>query len=977
MSSESGISQTYPHKLSNEEIQELKTKLSKFHEDPNHKRSRNTPLAKLFGNITDTLGDYKSANNRIAYIYKRLPQENDAGDLSLFEKRSRVIKYLLDNILAIHRLSHENPNSQYISIPLYDMQVVEQMINIIVVDGVYSCLPDGVGIPLDKRRLKNFKTSMTIDKTDFKDGTRILDKIVSTMIIVFTGKSDLRNLIQVGSGFTDVLTSAIVLYTNLENSDVEKKKYNEKIKTLEDASSTYQLFSLYTLLMANSKSRTRYAFLMKQFVLSRLSELIVRRTKNGGNGLEAMIDVIMGLRTSDKVDMTRVQQVVRAIIVSKPKTMDYADYFHNICDQLFDILVHVNRPVMSTIAATVAESIFSKNQKIIVDFLFKRIWNDFDPRLDHTDDRIVLTGGTELNNAFNVTVSLSRKSASHTFLVAFFTPLILPLWGYLKNQKLQKKDYTIVEDTIASVLSLEGGPNFPLLKIILENLIWQHGNKWIYGESENKLTEIKELLEFDQPKSDKNSMKILDMMDSCLQTFDELLSILGDHDFKKTDFVVAFAFKKWLKLDDHYRHILVDDANPFEELMNLKLVQMLVDKYRDNIAMSPDGLIRIVTAVLETPETTGLDASKEKLSKLVDGGDSDDEDAEEEAHQHEETVGIALDILENVIHIISNSGEISEGTIIHLKHLQALVTTKYPEKSSLGKELKSMTSPDKSNMIRKSNMKKENERLLEKAMKSLNDPIPSVRVYGLKLIRDVAKSSSEIISMKFAVNIHINQLKDKEPFVYLNAIKGMEALLEMDASQILPLYIDFYTGKRMKNLTLDSQLRIGEVLLRFIQKSANIITDNDLDIIFNSLITLVGRKDKNEIDTDIRLRMSAMSIIGSLCHEIDVSSKVEPYIFDIVDLINGILTFERKKDQAVMRRAAIVCINDIIGAKDGLQLVGPYGEKIETNLKYVVEEDNDILVREQAREVLNSIDETFEETFNKSLNLHAQRRNDV
>ena len=72
-----------------------------------------------------------------------------------------------------------------------------------------------------------------------------------------------------------------------------------------------------------------------------------------------------------------------------------------------------------------------------------------------------------------------------------------------------------------------------------------------------------------------------------------------------------------------------------------------------------------------------------------------------------------------------------------------------------------------------------------------------------------------------------------------------------------------------------------------------------------------------------------------------------------------------------------MCINDIIGAKDGLQLVGPYGEKIETNLKYVVEEDNDILVREQAREVLNSIDETFEETFNKSLNLHAQRRNDV
>ncbi len=971
------LTQTKPHKLSDEELNQLKIKLSKFHEDPNHKRSRNTPLAKLFGKITDTLGNYKTSNDRILYIYKRLPQNDSVTDVSSFQKRRSVIKYLLENILAIHQLSQENPNSKYISIPLYDMKVVEQMINIIVVDGVYSCLPDGVGIPIDKRRLKDFQSSLTVDKIAFEDGTQLLNDIVSTMLVVFSGNSDLRNLIQVGSGFTDALTSAIVLLINPENSKEQKQKYIEDVKRLESTSSTYQLFALYSLLMANSQSRTRYACLLKQFVLSRLSDLLVRRTPNRGNGLEAMIDVVMCLRTSDKVDMTRTQQVVRAIVVSKPKSMDYAEYYQNICNQLFDLLVHVNRPVMTAIAATVTESIFAKNQKIIIDFLFKRIWNDFDPKSHQKDDKIVLTSGTELNNAFNVTISLSRNSASHIFLNAFFAPLILPLWSYLKYQRLRKKNYTIVEDTVVSALSLEEGPNFPLLRFLLENLIWQHGSTWVYGDSEHNLTEVKELLKFDQPKSDNNSMRILDSMDFSLQEFGQLLNMLGDHDSNKTDFVVEYAFKKWLKLDEHYKHVLTDDTNPFEALMNLKLVQMLVDKFKDSIARSPDGLIRIVITVLEAPkDDESPDHAKEKLSDLIDEGDSDDEDAEEEYHEHDETVGIALDIMENVIHIISDTDETTDSTIRYLKHLQTLIASKYPERSGLEENLRAITTADRTEAIKKSNVKRENARVLEKAMKSLNDPIPSVRVYGMQLIRNMAKLSYGNVSLQFAVNLHINQLKDKEPFVYLNAIKGLDVLLELDVSEILPFLLGIYTGKDKKSLNLDDRLRLGEAFLRFIQRSANVIPDKDLGILFNSLIALVSIRatDLHGKKTDIRLRMSAMSIIGSLCHEISVASKVQAYISDIIDLVNGILTFEVENDHAIIRRAAIVCIGDIVSAKGGLNLLGPYGEKIESSLKYIVDKDNDLLVREQAKQVLYSIDETFEETFKKGLSLHAETK---
>ena len=81
-----------------------------------------------------------------------------------------------------------------------------------------------------------------------------------------------------------------------------------------------------------------------------------------------------------------------------------------------------------------------------------------------------------------------------------------------------------------------------------------------------------------------------------------------------------------------------------------------------------------------------------------------------------------------------------------------------------------------------------------------------------------------------------------------------------------------------------------------------------------------------------------------------------------------------ENDHAIIRRAAIVCIGDIVSAKGGLNLLGPYGEKIESSLKYIVDKDNDLLVREQAKQVLYSIDETFEETFKKGLSLHAETK---
>ena len=61
----------------------------------------------------------------------------------------------------------------------------------------------------------------------------------------------------------------------------------------------------------------------------------------------------------------------------------------------------------------------------------------------------------------------------------------------------------------------------------------------------------------------------------------------------------------------------------------------------------------------------------------------------------------------------------------------------------------------------------------------MSDNLAPIRVHGLTELRQLVKNESTVISIDRVIQIHLQNLKNLDPFVYLNAIKGLTELIEI------------------------------------------------------------------------------------------------------------------------------------------------------------------------------------------------------
>ncbi|ODV84143.1 hypothetical protein CANARDRAFT_184225, partial [[Candida] arabinofermentans NRRL YB-2248] len=865
--------------------------------------------------------------------------------------RLEVIRHLLHYLLQIHNLTPRSNNTDIIAIPLYDMKLVSQLLNIIVVEGVYACLPENTGIPLQKRRLKNFTVPVSITPVNFPDSKPILQAVVDTFIEILQGDSDLKNLVVVGTGFTDALTAAIVLYLD-DPTETNSQQY----KQLEAKSTTYDLISLYTLFLSQQQSTSTF----RNFVLSRLTDLITIR-KN--NGVQALIEVIMGLRESEDVDFSKIDHVVRVLLNSKPQGMNSKDYYENIGQQLYDQLVFVNRPMMCSIVAHICEIIFNKNELIVTHFIFAKVWKCFNPVIiDDGSNDIILTREAELNNAFNVLISLTRRSTSKQFLTTLFSPILVSFWSYLVYRKRKNdKDYKIVQSVLISMLAFSNDDD--LLVDLINNLLSLYNESWTFDDGDNNLVIIKERL---NNNNNNNDTKIFDDMELVITLFIDVLQALNESVEDKIQFVFILVLKRWLKLNtDDTKTLIDDDTNYLRTLLDLRILQAIVEKFKDSLSKDPEDLLEIVDSILKKESSVSGSTTNNTLKFVkVEDADSDDEDEQDLINEEQESTVTVLEILKTIIEDTTSSN-LTIDSINLLKSIKSQLIQKYP-KNDLIETLTNFLNNQSEKDIKSTTESKQNNVLYNRAMKSLHDSSPPMRVNGLHTIRQLLynKTPTPGLTIDSAINLHLNQLKDQEPFVYLNAIRGLEELLSETTttttkSTTLSKFLDIYTSFKKP---MNERLRIGEVLLRFIQNHGD-VTSLYADQLITSTLSLIRKPtDKVKAAVDEKLRISAISLLGSTCYNISTIS-LTPYISDIVDCMIGILNFEVSENESQIRRSTILLLNDIITSPNGdrLNLIGIHGSKLDTVLHFVVENDCDLLVREAAQGVLVVIDDLFGE----------------
>ncbi|KAG6089369.1 hypothetical protein E4U15_003189 [Claviceps sp. LM218 group G6] len=114
---------------------------------------------------------------------------------------------------------------------------------------------------------------------------------------------------------------------------------------------------------------------------------------------------------------------------------------------------------------------------------------------------------------------------------------------------------------------------------------------------------------------------------------------------------------------------------------------------------------------------------------------------------------------------------------------------------------------------------------------------------------------------------------------------------------------------------------------------------------------------------DIRMRASALSIFGAAL-EVNIAGMGPSLVSNAVDLCVHVLSVERDMEYAILRRAAILAILGFVralhearqsGRSPGFGLTMSSREDIQRTLEYVAEADNDGLVQQHARDVVESL----------------------
>lgn len=945
---------------------------------------RNSPIDRLFAEIEKKLDGTIDELTLNELCRRILGSEDGNGEESEFSKRFRVVEKMLDYLIQIQELSESNnaviDDNNLIKISLHDIRTFSKLVNLILIHGTYPALNTfNIGIPIEKRLLNDFskfKKRLAVDTIRANPGPldkryecneRLLTLVYSKFMRIFSVDSDVKDLLIKGTGFSDFLTVAISLitvpYFNASNRAKYLTEYDEIISAIPE---TYELFQTYTLLVATSSPS-----FFKLFVMSKLQVLHYAAPRK--DGVLTLVEFVLGLRENDEVNIEKFDHVANVILM-KPKSIKTVDYFTNIGTQCYDSLILINRPAVTSCIGYVLEKLWEKNRLVVRDFILKKIWQNFNPTEELKSD--VLVSEAQLNNNVNVLISLSKKGLSSEFLEVLFKPILLSIWSYYVFLKKQSKNADVIMSIIISYftlmkdLSVLDDEIFGL-DLISKNILFEDGDIWKYQMGPNGLVEIvKKTEEFSSKIDSKDNRinKFLSNLDSNCGYFTDLLSELDD-DLVLKSFINTL--KRWFKINN-LSSGLGNDINeqPFFMLVDLRLLESIGSKFKESLAKTPFEMLEIVNNILSLHDKkTKVKEEAGPISLVVEDKDSDDEDSDdEEGFDNDDILQQSFPVvLELLSAILSESAELDESCRNLLKEIAKQLEYLNNDDSNITQSVKngSKSLYERIKLILEGDTppvstKDLHAKTLARAITNLNDPLVPIRAHGLYLLRQLVELKSEVISLDFAVNLHLIQLKDPEPFIYLNVIKGLQSLIEWNDTEVLEVLTSLYINKN-KNTDLDERLKIGEVLLRYIESSNELFSGNSARIVAESTLQLIRRPSNDSDKEDDRLRMSAMSLLGTCC-------KVNPigiilHLEDAISCAIGILQLETDKDSAIMRRAAIVLIHDLIlgtSHSDKIEFPNEYKEKVVNILKYILDTDNDLLVREQAKLVLNTIDELVE-----------------
>ncbi|KAF7553151.1 hypothetical protein G7046_g7184 [Stylonectria norvegica] len=301
-----------------------------------------------------------------------------------------------------------------------------------------------------------------------------------------------------------------------------------------------------------------------------------------------------------------------------------------------------------------------------------------------------------------------------------------------------------------------------------------------------------------------------------------------------------------------------------------------------------------------------------------------------------------------------------------------------------------------------------------------SDNPPPVVSEGLNLLSSLILAGSPILDVPTATALMSNLLVENEDYINLRVIKGFTQLANKHPKSVVQELLDHYLDAQEKSPTdvrlrfgealLQVIERLGDTFTGDVaqQTSETLLSiagrrgyrpktmvkqareeklrkmkgkqaqdadegetmDEDDEITEEEkanndiLAQIVQGWESKRGSEDVRMRASALSIFG-IAVETNIGGIGPTLVSGSVDLCINILAMERELETAILRRAAILNVLSFVRALDkakesgrtlGFGLTGESRDDIVRTLQYVAATDNDGLVQQHARDVIESLE---------------------
>lgn len=893
----------------------------------------------------------------------------------------KIVPVIESMIYAVTAEEEKNNDNTTFMLSLNDMKLIDRFTKFISLQLIYRFLPNT--IKPQKYLLNDNKEVIygAFNAIPRENNNELLAytliKLIQLLAISEANPKlthSLHKCVKLTNFYYDLMIGCFYMIAEID----EPNEFEKCLSILEDnIGDTYELYANYSIWISHLSNNPKIQTLLSK----QLSNLVIMKP----DGLKSLIQFILQSKESEEIDLSKIAHLNELILKKPSSCKTNKQYFHILFSQIFDLLELEESSIVIVGLMNILSTLYNKNIKIINDFFFSRLHSEYVYYKTDKQNESVISSSNFIKK-MNVFITLTRQN-DNNFIQSLLEyrneyDFLFLLYRYANyifvNLRSNRLDQTVFNDEyMKSLLStlkfylLCSNGKWYLVNYLIVNYDVESQSD-VFGKlqiaSNNKLPQLSFMSEVSSSTS-----KIADVsskiqsLQHYIKTQDvqnELLMRVLESISKSTDIisnVFVTILRRWCESYDAKD----EDTDVFLQLNDLKIMNSMVDNnnFKDAIISDPQNILLLVVDLLELP-------SYFHSLKLVDEDDSDSDDDDEGVETNQ---NVFIMLLKLISYIISGNSPLTQKSREQLRRIAVILNeryTKVKETVSLTNKIMQLLEENNDKTLEMDDKIEDVDRkLLKQALDNINDPLPPIKAQGLYEIRELLLRGSNIIDYGVVLELHLNEMKNEEPFVYLNSIKGLIVLCSHEKSlqYLMRLYDEYGQQDSALSISFEEELRLGEVLSQAFQSKKYLINkDEPLHKMFSIVINKINAHNAKTVDN--RVRMSAMSILGILL-QVNMDLLTESELIDCFSCIKGILTFEFDENDdsfKILRRASIYLLNDMIynSGLDRFVISFEEYESLVALLEYNrdVKETDDVAV-DMIDKILSIINDIWKETF--------------